>query len=284
MDGTNLTMQAAQLKQARNKTSEELHRLSGDNMGNISHYKELLALASEAKRRRDTANSDVHELFDRRKGLVEQARKIDDELRTVEEQIAKSPTESRYPAGVLRKMMNELEWKLQTEGMIPLKEKALSKEISKIKKELDKADKLEPLYRRAREMRDRKHALSLEFRALDKSIAGLQAEADEAHKKVTALYAKSEAVKSSISQYLDLIGEKSKEAGEIRDKLEGTQEEIDRDAARKRKEQEAIVKVDDSRKQLSINERARLVAADFKAGKKISLEDLQVLQASGIDF
>ncbi len=281
---TDLATQATELKQARKKTAEELHGLSEENRKNIEGYKNLLAQANEAKRRRDTVNAEVKELFDKRKALVDRARKLEDELNAAEEQLAKAPQAARYPAGALRRMMNELEWKLQTEALGPRQEKALSQEVQKIKKEFDKAEKIEPLQRKARELRKRKHEISLEFRALDESIAALKEEGDGAHEKTMSLYKKSDAVKAKITEYLDLIGEKSKEAGEIRDRLEGTQEEIDREQAKKRKEQESMKKADDSRKQLSINERARLIAADFKSGKKISLEDLQVLQASGIDF
>ncbi|MFH1107207.1 MAG: hypothetical protein V1787_04900 [Candidatus Micrarchaeota archaeon] len=284
MTASDLAVQATELKQARNKTSEELHKLSDENLKNIDHYKQLLAQATEAKRKRDTLNSEVKELFDKRKALVEQARRLDADLAALEAQISKMPQESRYPAGVLRRMMNELEWRLQTEGMSPLKEKALSQEVQKIKKELDKAEKIEPLNRRARDLRQRKHTLSMEFRALDEGIEVLKKEGDAAHEKVQSLYKKADETKAKISGYLDLIGEKSKEAGDIRYRLEGTQDEIDREAAKKRKEEEARRKTVDSRKQLSINERARLIAQDFKSGKKISLEDLQVLQASGIDF
>ena len=281
---TDLAAQATELKQARMKTADELHKLSEENIRNIESYKSLLAQASEAKRKRDTVNSEVKELFDKRKILVEQSRKLEDELRTVEEQIAKTPHETRYPPGVMRRMVNELEWRMQTEAISVRQEKAISQEVQKIRKELEKADRVEPLYRRARDLRDRKHALSLEFRALDGSIDALKAEGDAAHEKTMALYKKTDATKASITEYLDLIGEKSKEAGDIRERLDGTQGEIDREAAKKRKEQETVKKTDDSRKQLSINDRARLIAADFKSGKKISLEDLQVLQASGIDF
>lgn len=279
-----LQAQATELKQARKKTAEELHKLSEENRANIQSYKSLLAQAAETKRRRDTVNAEVKELFDKRRILVEQAKKLEEELKAVELQIAKTPHETKYPAGVLRKMMNELEWRLQTEALNPRQEKALSQEVQKIKKELEKAEKVEPLFRQSRELRRRKHEFSLEFRALDESIESLKKEGVEAHEKTTSLYKKADAVKEKISEYLDLIGEKSKEAGEIRERLDGTQEEIEREEARKRREQEQRKKAEDSRKQLSINERARLIAQDFKSGKKISLEDLQVLQASGIEI
>ncbi len=279
-----LQEQAVELREQGQRKNAEVRALAEENQRNISRFRDSMSKATEAKHKRDALNAQVKDLLIKRRQLVEMSRELDAKLKAKEEEFAKMPEEGRYSAPQLRRMIKAMEWKLQTEALSPRYEKELSQEIAKLEKELAKVEKREPLLRELRELRRQRHDLSLEFRALDKTLEMSRTESDQLHQGVLKSYQQADEAKAKISEYLAMIGEKSKEADEVFDKLRDTREELDREEKQRVKEREQKRKRDESEKQMTLDERARKIYGEFKSGKKISLEDLQVLQASGIEI
>ncbi|MBU1198174.1 hypothetical protein KJ765_06745 [Candidatus Micrarchaeota archaeon] len=281
---TDLQKQALDLRQEGTQMNQEVRKLADTNQQNIVRFRELMARANETKHQRDVLNGQVKDQVDKRRQLVAISRDVDRRLKEKEAQLQALPQESRYSASQLRRTIQQLEWQLQTESLSPRDEKALSQEINRLLKELKKVQKRDPLYQDLRTLRKERHDLSLEFRALDKTLDLARKESDEMHKKMLSIYAKSDEVKAQITDYLSIIGEKSKEADEVFAKLRSTKQELDEETQESRRTAEATRRKQESEQKLTLDEQARKIYDEFRAGRKISLEDLQILQASGIEI
>ncbi len=281
---TELQEQVTELREEGKKKNAEVRQLAEENQRHIAKFRELMQQANESKHKRDALNNQVKEQLQKRRDLVELSRKLDAMLKEKEEALSKMPPEGRYSPSQLRRMIKEMEWRLQTEGMSPRDEKALSQDVNKLQKELDRMDKREPLLRDIYELRRQRHDLSLEFRTLDKTLESSREESDKLHQAVLDSYKQADDIKAKITAYLSVIGEKSKEADEVFAKLRGTHEEMEAQDRAHAQEHSSNKRQKEAEKQLSLDERARVIYDNFKNGKKISMEDLQVLQASGIEI
>lgn len=281
---TDLRDAAIELREEGQKKNQEVRALAEENQRRIARFRELMQQANEAKHKRDALNAQVKEQSQKRRDLVDLSRKLDAMLKEKEDALSKMPPDGRYSPMQLRRMIKEMEWRLQTEGMSPRDEKAFSQDVNKLQKELDRLDKKEPFLRDIRELRRQRYDLSAEFRALDMALDLAREESDKLHQLVLECYKQADEVKAQITQYLSVIGEKSKEADEVFAKLRGTHEELEEQDRRRVQESASNKRKVEAEKQLTLDERARKIYDDFKGGKKISMEDLQVLQASGIEI
>lgn len=276
--------QTTDLREEGKRKNAEVRALAEENQRHIARYRELMMQANEAKHKRDAVNAQVKDQSAKRKDLVERAKNLDAMMKEKDEALAKMPQEGRWSPGALRRMIQDMDWRLQTSGLSPRDEKLLVMETNKLRKELEKLDKREPLMRELYDLKRQRQDISLEFRALDKALETAREESDKLHQQVLDHYKQIDEVKGKITQYLGVIGEKSKEADEVFAKLRGARDEMEEEERQRTHSEHAKKQQAAQETKLTLDERARQIYDDFKAGKKISFEDLQVLQASGIEI
>ncbi|HLC48377.1 MAG TPA: hypothetical protein VJI13_04855, partial [Candidatus Norongarragalinales archaeon] len=109
-------------------------------------------------------------------------------------------------------------------------------------------------------------------------------ESDKHHEAMLKAYKKADEVRLLISDYLEKIGEKRKDADESYSKLQEVrsekvaEEDYGNYIDRKEKRKKEAEKMDE------LEERAKLIYDNFKAGKKVSMEELQILQMAGMEI
>lgn len=271
-----------ELKLETRQKNQEVRKLAEENLKNITRLRELLNEADEEKKKRDDLNSKVKEASDKRKALIDEGKKIDKELHEAEAEAAKIKTEGGIPLSRLERMIEQMDWRLQTQSMPVREENLLSQEIKKLLKEKAALEKAQPLRRKVYELRKRRQELNMEFRALDGSQELNAKESDKHHEAMLKAYKKADEVRLKISEYLERIGEKKKDADETYTKLQEVRgehfahEEYEHFQEKREKKKKEAEKMDE------LEERAKLIFDNFKAGKKVTMEDLQILQMAGM--
>ncbi|MFH1750755.1 MAG: hypothetical protein ABH863_03695, partial [Candidatus Micrarchaeota archaeon] len=267
-------VEVEELKQETRQKNLEVRKLAEENQSNIARLRELLDEADAHKKQRDEFNSKVRETSDKRKALIEEARKIDVELKTIELEAAKYKVDGGIPLGRLERMVEQMEWRLQTQSMPVKDENALSQEIRKLLKEKQELEKAQPLRRKAYDLRRRRQELNMEFRALDEAYEMNAKESDKHHEAMLKAYKRADDARGKISDYLEKLGEKRKDADESYSKLQEVrgehfaQEEYGRMQDKREKKKKEMEKMGE------LEERAKLIYDNFKAGKKVTMDEL----------
>ncbi len=279
--------QLEELKQETQKKNLEVRKLAEENQKNITHLRETLDKADEEKRLRDEFNVKVKEISEKRRQLIEKSKTTDTELRRLEAEAVKYQTKdegSHIPLGRLVRMIEQLEWRQQTQSVSIKEENALAKQIKQLSKERDIIEKSQPLRRQISELRKQRHDLSLEFRALDEAQEMNARESDKHHDAMLKCYKKADDLRQKISEYLEKIGEKRKDADETYFKLKETRDEIRDEFERHHADERKEKKKKEADRMGELSERAKEIYVNFKAGKKITMEELQILQMSGLEI
>ncbi|MEK6953909.1 MAG: hypothetical protein AABX01_02805 [Candidatus Micrarchaeota archaeon] len=274
--------QITELKEETKLKNQEVRKLAEENQKNITRLRELLNEADEEKKKRDELNSKVKEASDKRKALIDEGKKLDKDLRLAETESAKYKTEGGMPLGRLEQLIERMEWRLQTQSMPVKEENLLSQEIKKLLKERSEQLKSQPLRRRVYELRKRRQELNTEFRALDEAQESAAKESDKHHETMLKDYKKADEVRGKISEHLEAIGEKRKDADDTYSKLQevrgGAEAEHEYEEYHDRKEK----RKKEEEKMDELEEKAKLIYENFKSGKKVTMEDLQILHMAGM--
>jgi uncharacterized coiled-coil DUF342 family protein len=245
-----------------------LGALIEENKENIKSLRELIGAAEKEKELRDKENEQIAQLKKQREELQKTVNELRQDLSGREAVLEKKEAETgEIPVRQLKRTIDEMDWRLQTEATNPRIEKALSKELQKLEKIYARAIAVEPIKKEVMELRKQVHSLTTELRACHESILVHAKESDVHHAAAV---------------------EHFKTAGKLRERIYSAFEKID--AARKIEKEEK--KEIDSRKELleqkrefaeakitaELKEKAKKILEEFKNGKTITVEELQILQ------
>ncbi len=278
------TVAVEDLKQETRQKNLEVKKLADENQKNISRLREHLKEADAQKKTRDEYNAKVKEISEKRRVLIEESRRIDAELREAETQARKYQTDTDIPYAKLARLIEQMEWQLQTQSMPPKAENALSQDIRKLLKKKEALEKGQPLRKKIRDLRKRKGELGIEFRALEETQEINSKESDKHHEAMLKSYKKADDARAKISEYLEKIGEKRKDADETYMKMREAVGEVRAESEKHRTHERKERKKKEQDRMGELEEKAQQIYIDFKAGKKVSIEELQILQMAGIEI
>ncbi|MFH0971314.1 MAG: hypothetical protein V1835_01980 [Candidatus Micrarchaeota archaeon] len=277
--------QLQDLKEETHKKNLEVKKLAEENSKNIAKLRELLDTAEEQRKLRDDYNAKVKEISEKRRSLIEQSKKIDTELRELEAESAKiKEPQTRIPLPRLERMIDELEWRQQTQSMSVKDENAFSKQIKELLKEKQAIMKSQPLRKRIYELHRKRQELSMEFRALDGAQELNAKESDKHHETMLKSYKKADETRAKISEYLEKIGEKRKDADDTYSKMREVRDGMQDEERKHYSDEKHERKMKEDERRDELEERAREIYIKFKAGKKISMDELQILQMAGLEI
>jgi len=269
---------AEEFKKNRNEWNSKASSFSKRRDELNKSTKELIDKAQEYRTKRDEFNNQVSENKDRRNELNEKANVV---YATVDSLRKKDSAGAGRSLNELRKEIDHLEFKQQTEVLTTEKERALVDKISELKEE----------FKKKKEQLEQNH----ELKSFLGDAQGLRDEASEFHKKVKE-YA------DLAQEYHDKMIECFREADKVRAeadaqhkefvKAQETADEFHKQFLKLQKEIRDFDKVivglkkkakteKESKDKVEFKKQAEDVFAQFKAGEKLNTEDLLLLQRSG---
>lgn len=215
----------------------------------IKDFKEAFDGAISEKKQRDGLNEVVKKLKEERSMLIEKFELKKKEFENIKLQIKKFST---YEA--LKKKLNALEYKLHFEGENPAREKEISKAMNEIEEQI-KEIMPEKSQGSMDELRKELNALNAKIKSITRDLESKAVESEKHHNKMIELYNKSDELRKKISE------NSSKSV-----KVENPKKPEHRD------------KKPSVNKNLELKKTAERLLEDFKKGKKLSFEELQLIQ------
>ncbi len=267
----------------------ELKNHVAANRSNVAKLKELFKSVDAERKKRDEYTVLV-------KGLKERKLALFRELNTLQSQLGEqvgflkdAQADLAIPYRSLMRQLEALEWKQQTEAVTPSLEKEYSKQIREVRKILGEAEKLAPVESNVRELRKQLHQKTDELRDLLHEMGKNAALSQKHHEAVVATQKTIDALKKQVSTGFAAVDELRKkldaatgEESKINRELQQTREGQRTLAEKERREAFEKERREREKKMKAMRSKAEKILADFRAGKKISLDDMRVLTAAGL--
>ncbi len=215
----------------------------------IKYFKEAFDGALIEKKQRDGLNETVKKLKEERSALIEKFESKKKEFESLKLQIKKFST---YEA--LKKKLNALEYKLHFEGENPAREKEISKAMNEIEEQI-KEIMPEKSQGSMDELKKELNDLNSKIKSITREVESKAGESEKHHKKMIELYNKSDEFRKKIYE------NSSKPV------------KVEKPEKPEHHEKKSVVN-----KNLELKKIAERLLEDFKKGKKLSFEELQLIQ------
>jgi phosphoserine phosphatase len=267
-------------REKRQLSARQVSDFVSQNRANIAKFKDITNRIRLEKKRRDEANAKTKELRARRREIIGAIKAAREEIRAEIEKIRALPQGPSQED--LKAEIESLEWTLSTEDMPPKEENALAKHIRELEKQLPFARKKTETKGVISGLRKKLNETVALLEGMDKELKPAVAEANAHHEKILAYYKEAEQLGKSISytfSQLDLAraeADADRKAFESESAAMREKEKAEREEFRRRQAE------DHKTLRQKINDKARPIYEAFRAGKKISTDELLILQQSGL--
>ncbi len=269
------------LREQRDAANKQVRVIAARNKALINEFKQLMAKADAEKKARDSENEIV-------KKLVEEKKALENEISVLKKACVEKQNELRGLSEFkgdperLQEEIEELEWKQQTEAVSAKKERELSKKINELRAQLPKTEKATKLLKELRELRVKLRDKINESRKKSDEINAHARASDEHHQTRIACLKKAEALEQKIGETFKELDAKRGEADAQHAELAAARAELrKREENEKQKETRAKLAAE-ARIRAKISEQAKRLFEEFKAGRKLSMDELLVLQEAGV--
>ena len=249
-----------ELKEKRDELNSKVKELNDEKRRLIEDITALNTVIKESRQQRDKANEEVKGLKEKRVASFEEIKKIKkelDELITVLERF-KDTMGGSYR--MLKEELKQMEWEYQTEVHSIKKEKEMVKEMDTIEKEIAKS---ELLY-------DKKRKLT----TLQRKLRDLYTEANVYHGLLINRAKESEKHHDTMMKSLREIEKVEDSLDKLNVEVKKAREEADKYHKEYAKE---IAELPREENLGALRSRAEEILANFKSGKKVTMEELALL-------
>ena len=267
-------------KEKRQLSSKQVIDLATQNRENIARFKDVTNKIRLERTRRDELNGKTKELRAKRREMIDKIKAMRDEIKAELDRIRalpKGPTQESLKAEI-----EALEWSLSTEDRSPKEENALAKQIKELEKQLPFASKkIEMNSTLSLKKKELSEAIA-PLDALDKELRPMVEEANAHHEKILAYYKEADQLSKSIRYTFTQLDMARSEADADRKAFEG---ELSSVRAKEREEREEYEKEQREQRQThqeKVTAKAKEIFDAFKSGKKITREEIMILQQSGL--
>jgi uncharacterized coiled-coil DUF342 family protein len=241
---------------------------------------ELVSQLKTLKKERDDLTDDVKKLKEARTALnkdilrkIEEAKKLNAEKKKASEKSV-----SKDSPGFLKRAIERLELRIETDVMSFDKEKALMKEIKDLKKRMDAAKQANAMWGESRHISQEIDALKAKADDAHKQLQEKAQLSQNKHEQLMGVSKKLDELRGAGKTFAKDIGRKKSEMGKLGEELDALnarQKELRTKLDAERKEQDA--EKEQKRKQ-TFSEKLAAVKAKMKSGGKLTTEDILVLQ------
>jgi uncharacterized coiled-coil DUF342 family protein len=269
-----------ELKQKLNQLNDQKEKAFQQRNPVGKEISKLIHELKQLKQDRDQLTEEVKKLKDNRTGLneiikkkIEEAKKLNEERKKSTEKVGMRESPSQ-----IKRLMDKLEMKIETEVISFEKEKALMKEIKELKKKYDELKQAGSVWDAAHQlskdidtMRDQSDDIHRQIQQKAKQSQEKHVRLLETSRTIDSLRGKGNTFtkditesKGEIAKLSDELGALLKQAGELNTKLSA-----------ERKEKEAATA---SQRQKKFSEKLAEVKEKLKKGGKLTTEDIIIMQ------
>ena len=267
----------AELRQQRDALNKDARSLAQVNKEQIAKYRDCAAEAGAARKERDAENAVV-------KQLVDEKKKIEAEISGAKQALFVARKNLQGMEGFvenperLQEEIERLEWKQQTEACNAREEKEFGRRIAEVKARLPRSATAVAALKELRETRSKMGVLIEKSRALNAKIREHADKSDVLH--VEAIKANERANRLSekiAAQFTALDATRAKADAQHKEFVEtrrSSRSEEENEAAREL----AARRASERKTKSALSEKAKKIFDDFKKGKKLSMDELLILQ------
>ena len=270
------------LRTSLNLANEEKEKAFSEKEEVKKQISKLIAQVREAKGERNKFTHDVKGAKKERNTLNKRIASKIKEIKTLNDK--KKELESKFNIKVnptnLKKQIEELELKVETEVLEFKKEKVIMKQINDLRKKFTKVKDVSEIWEESAKLSKEIDSLKTKANSLHNIVRGHAKESQEKHEtllessvEIRELREKEETAYKTFFEFKQKYTELN---NKIKEKLARLKDLGDRKGASRAKR-----KVEDEKKKAaSIKEKIKAVEDKIKTGKKLTTEDFMVMQAA----
>lgn len=268
-----LRTQLNELNEKKEALFEQKDTFSKKIIANITEIKQL-------KRERDEYTNKVKSLKIERQNLNERIQKISEELKSnlSEKDQVKDKSNIKGNPSLIKSQIEELEYKIETEGMSFDKEKKLMIEINDLKKQLDGSKEFLVISDKVRDMRKEVRDLRRDANIIHKSVQDNAQNSQERHEKIITLSKEIDEIKKDEKDFFDKFMVAKEEFNKVNDVLKEKLVEMNRVNDELRKNNIKTKEEKKEKENQTLAEKSKRVTEKIKGRKKLTTEDLLVFQ------
>jgi uncharacterized coiled-coil DUF342 family protein len=258
-------MEFEELKSKRDELNSKVKQLREERRQVIEQMKALKPVIREEKEQRNKANEEVKSLKEKRVAAFVEINKIKKELDEIVKLVGNFNESVGGSYRLLKEDLKQLEWDYQTGVYSIKKEKELVKEMDNLEKEIARSEIL--------------HDKKIKLSSSQKKLRELYLEANIYHNLLINRAKESEKHHDAMMKKIREIEALDKKIIELDKETENTGEEADRwhDELSKIKPPARRPEISDE-----IKKRAEEILENFKSGKKVTMEELALLEELGL--
>ena len=251
------------LNETKEREYAEKHRISEE-------LNSLIKSATQIKEKKDSVDASIRELKNERDLLNNRVKSIINKIKNSLSHRKKEKTATR-PISVIKKEINGLEYKLETEVISFSKEKQIMNKINLLKKELEEAEK-NLSFREISRLRKESRSLKKEADSFHEKIQGIANESSELFNKLTQKSKEIQTVKKKKNEIHKNLVEIKKKIKKLNDELEVMLKEWSKIAGSQ------ILDINTSAKKKIPKIEEKDVISELKKKKKLTTEDFLFIQ------
>jgi uncharacterized coiled-coil DUF342 family protein len=273
-------MDARDLKDERDSARREAKDISLDNRKKIADLKELFSKTKELKNARDKENDNAAQFRQKRDETKSQMAECKIRLSEARKKMTEGG-EGKNPIAI-QDEIERLEWIQQTESLNAREEKEFSKQISELKKQLPKAKDFQGVLASYYSERKKLRELEAKEREFHSKMMEHSSKAKQLHDELMQASKKIETLQKNISSAIEMLDKKFSLADEKHAELVKVVGETKVKEMEERQKEHAEHSRRLQTQHQKVVEKAREIYSKFKAGGKISLDEMLVLRESGL--
>lgn len=261
---------------------EKKEELFGQKQGLLDQRKDAMikmrairAEISAVKSQRNQFNQLVQENKKRRSAADTKIKQLSNEIQALRQSQASGQIPGRAPE--IEKKLKGLEWRYQTQALTPAEDKKMSRQIQELTmhlgalKERDKAKN--GLFSKSQEIGD----IQKEQKIFHLNVLTNAERSEAKHQELMSLYKRTDELKAEKEKLDGQLGPISDKISEIKGAL---RKEFDDIKADKEKETSKV----QARQDKLLDEKAKAVKEKIKNGKKLTTQDILIIQQADIDI
>jgi len=254
-----------ELKEKRDELNSKVKELNDEKRRLIEEIKRLNSIVKEERQQRDKANDEVKGLKEKRIASFEEIGKIKKELDELMKVLEKFRDSMGGSYRRLKEELKEMEWEYQTEVHSIKKEKELVKEMDAIEKEIAKSELLYDKKRKLTSLQRQLRDLYTEANVYHGLLINRAKDSEKHHDTMMKSLREIETLEGSLDKL-------NPEIKKFRDEADHYHKEYTKEVAELPKEENLE----------ALRIKAEEILANFKSGKKVTMEELALLHKFGL--
>ncbi len=271
------------IKGERDDLNEKVKLLASNRKVIREKLNKVLDIARESKVERDIENTQVNSFKKDREEIRVKLDAAQSNLRDLEKTHHEIVGDSPVSYANLKKRMNAIDWKIQTELVGREKERVLVEEVTRIQKQLDELkdvkDIEEKLYSAKKDFNEHLKEFKIKKSLVMKHVT----KSEKCHQKMLEAFKKADELRKQLDESDPEFEDLKQTANEKHEEFVGKIKKIEEKDNKSRKEAQDKIEKKRAKVTKEKKEQAGDIFEALKSGQKIDLEDILILQKFGLD-